>query len=159
MAERGTTVTVRDRVGAEPVLRAFGYRHAASVRHAVGGFFLFTAGINVGLAAADPGIYREFAAASYLDVVARLWQDVVMAEPRVWALLLACGELAIGVLLLVGGRAARVGWVAVVAFHVLLMLFGFGLWWWSVPVLAVLVPVAVAEWGDLAGPRPGGHRA
>jgi hypothetical protein len=147
-------------VGAEPVLRAFGHRHARTVRRVVGGFFLFTAGVNVGLAAADPEVYRDFAAASYLDVVARLWQDVVMARPTAWALLLAAGELVIGVLLLVGGRAARLGWVAVIVFHVLLLLFGFGLWLWTVPVLAVLVPVAVSEWDDLdtARARPGHRR-
>ena len=41
------------------------------------------------------------------------------------------GEVTAGTLLLVGGRAARVGWVAVIAFHVLLMLFGWWVWAWS----------------------------
>jgi hypothetical protein len=159
MASRTEPVSVRDRVEAEPVVRAFMHRHAHTVRRAVGGFYLFTAGVNVGLAAADPEVYRDFAATSYLDLVSRLWEDVVMAEPRLWALLLAAGELAIGVLLLAGGRAARLGWVAVLVFHVLLMLFGFGLWFWSLPVLAVLVPVVLADWGDLAGPSARARRA
>lgn len=50
---------------------------------------------------------------------------------------------------LVGGRAARVGWVGVITFHLLLMLFGVGFFLWSVPALAVLVVAAVRDWPRL----------
>ncbi|WP_204163841.1 hypothetical protein [Nocardioides solisilvae] len=117
-----------------------------SVRRFVGGFFLFTAGINVGMAAADADAWGVFGDQAALDVVRETWQDVVAGSPAPWALLLAAAELAVGVLLLRGGRAARVGWVGAIGFHVLLMAFGPWIWVWCLPVLAVLVPVARAEW-------------
>jgi hypothetical protein len=127
---------------------------ARVARHVVGGLYLVTAGINVGLVVADPSVYGDFADESFLPVVPRLWQDVVMAAPTFWFLLLAAGELLLGVLLLLGGRAARAGWVGVVVFHLLLMLFGLGFWFWSVPALALLVPAARADWPHLAGGTP-----
>ena len=117
---------------------------ARVARHVVGGLYLTTAGINVGLVLADPSVYQHFADESYLPFVRRTWADVVMAAPTPWFLVLAAGELVLGVLLLLGGPAARVGWVGVVVFHVLLMLFGVGFWLWSVPMLAVLVVAARA---------------
>ena len=123
-------------------------------RHVVGGLYLVTAGINAGLVLADPSTYQHFADESFLPVVRRLWEDVVMATPTPWFLLLAAGELLLGVLLLLGGRAARIGWVGAVLFHVLLMLFGVGFWLWSLPALALLVPAAWADWPHLARPAP-----
>jgi hypothetical protein len=122
---------------------------ARVVRHVVGGLYLTTAGVNVGLVVADPTVYERFASESFLPFVRRLWEDVVMADPTPWILLLAAGELVLGVLLLLGGRPARVGWVGVVVFHVLLMLFGFGFWLWSLPALALLVTAARADWPHL----------
>jgi len=52
------------------------------------------------------------------------------------------GEVAAGALLLIGGRAARVGWATVIGFHLLLMLFGWWVWAWSIPALSVLVWLA-----------------
>lgn len=123
----------------------------------MGCFFLFTAGVNAGIALADAQLYRHFADGAWLGFVRSQWHDVVMAAPTVWGLLLALGELLVGVLLLRGGGAARLGWLAVVAFHLLLMLFGPGTWLWSVPVLLVLAPVVVADWPQLdpgSGPSP-----
>jgi hypothetical protein len=37
----------------------------------------------------------------------------------------------------------------VIAFHVLLLPFGFGIWLWSIPVLALLVPAARIDWPAL----------
>ena len=123
---------------------------AAAVRRFVGGFFLVMAGINAGIVVGDPHTYRTFADGSWSSFVTEAWHDVVMAHPLAWILLLAAGEVTLGVLLLQGGPAARAGWAGVVAFHVLLMSFGFGFWLWSVPVLAVLVPCARADWSSLA---------
>lgn len=106
---------------------------------AVGGFFLFTAGIHLGLVAADTEVYRPFADAALFGFVRDGWDSVFMAHPTVFGLLLMAGELTLGLLLLAGGRAARAGWVGVITFHLLLMLFGFGIWLWSVPAIAVLV--------------------
>ena len=76
-----------------------------------------------------------------------------MAHPAVWCLLLAAGELLIGTLLMVGGRAARWGWGGAIGFHVLLMLFGFGFWLWSVPALVALVVLARNDRSPLPGSR------
>jgi hypothetical protein len=112
-------------------------------RRLVGGLYLCCAGLNAGLVLADPEVYREFAASSYLPFVRTGWDQVVMAHPSTWILLLALGELAIGSSLLSSSpRAIRAGWAGVIGFHVLLMLFGFGFWLWAVPVLVVVVPLA-----------------
>jgi hypothetical protein len=130
-----------------------GNEHARTIRRIVGGFYLTMGGINAGIVLADPQTYEHFADAAYLDFVVGQWNDVVMANPSFWGLLLAVGEIVLGVLLLYGGpTAARVGWIGVIAFHVLLMAFGPGIWLWCIPVLAVLVPAARADWPQLTRP-------
>lgn len=108
----------------------------------VGCFFLFTGGIHAGIVFADPATYRHFADEALFDFVTDGWTSVFMANPAFWGLSVGLGEVALGVLLLAGGRAAYAGWSGVIAFHVLLMLFGFGFWLWSVPALAVLIALA-----------------
>jgi hypothetical protein len=78
--------------------------------------------------------------------------DIVMAHPAIWGLLLAAGEAALGALLLVGGRAAKFGWIGVASFHLLLMLFGFGFWLWSVPALTIVIPLLARDWPGLGKP-------
>ena len=134
-------------------------RLAHRVRRFVGCFYLTMAGINAGIVFADAGSYRHFADDSYLPFVTRMWQDIVMAHPAAWGLLLAGGEIVLGALLLHGGRAAQAGWLGVIAFHLLLMTFGFGIWLWSVPVLALLIPAARADWPALSRVAREGHRA
>jgi hypothetical protein len=126
---------------------------ARRIRRFVGHFFLVTGGINVGMVAADPQTYRPFADPAALDFVQGAWEQIVMAHPAVWGLLLAGVELVLGILLLLGGRAARVGWVGVITFHLLLMFFGPGVWLWCIPALAVMVPAAVGDWPQLADRR------
>jgi hypothetical protein len=63
---------------------------------------------------------------------------------------MVCGETLLGVLLLVGGSWAKLGWAGVIAFHVALMLFGFGYWMWSIPALVVLISLARADWPRLS---------
>lgn len=143
-------------------------RTPPSVTTALGGFYLAMSGIHVGIVAADAETYRHFADTALFGFVRTGWSDVFMANPSVWGLLLALGEVAIGVLLLIGGRAARGGWIAVLVFQMLLMLFGWGFWLWSLPALAVLVLGIRHDWaqldpgqehnGRLARPRSGGRR-
>ena len=118
-------------------------------RTIVGGFYLSMAGVHLGIVAADPDTYGHFADGSFLGFVRSGWDDVFMANPDRWGLALFAGETVLGACLLAGGRWARAGWVGVIAFHVLLMLFGFWVWLWSLPVLAMLVPLAVADWPSL----------
>ena len=122
---------------------------ARTIRRFVGGFYLIMGGINAGIVFADPQTYQHFADDAYLDFVTQQWNELVMANPSFWGLLLAAGEILLGILLLQGGPWVRIGWVGVIAFHGLLMLFGLGIWLWCIPVLAVLVPAARADWPQL----------
>jgi hypothetical protein len=128
-------------------------RHRTLGRKLVGGLFLVSAGIHIGLVSADVQVYRHFADGGLFPFVREGWQDVVMVHPAAWCLLLAAGELLIGTLLMVGGRAARWGWIFAIGFHLLLMLFGFGFWLWSVPALVVLVVLARNDRPPLPGSR------
>jgi hypothetical protein len=130
-----------------PVLRR---THRGLARRVVGGFFLFTGGIHLGIVAADPEYYRPFGDDGLFGFVRTGWSEIFMAQPVFWGLMMALGESTLGVLLLAGGRPARVGWLGVVAFHLLLMLFGFGYWLWCLPALAVLVTLARRDWPALA---------
>jgi hypothetical protein len=106
------------------------------------GLFAGGALVHVWLALRSPETYRVFADQALFGWVSARWQDVFMADPRLWALLLAAGELTVAILLVV---VRRWGYVAVIAFHLALMLFGWGFWLWSVPVLCVAVPAALRE--------------
>ena len=108
----------------------------------VGGFFLSMGGVHIGLVAADTEVYRHFADAGLFAFVRDGWRDVFMAQPALFGLLVAAGEITLGALLLRGGRAADIGWVGVITFHLLLMLFGFGFWLWCLPALALLIYLA-----------------
>lgn len=121
-------------------------RRGVLARKAVGGFYLFTGGVHLGIVAAGPEFYRHFADGALFDFVSSGWQDIFMAHPVAWGLVMAAGETALGVLLLRGGRWAKWGWAGVVAFHLALMLFGWGFWIWSVPALAFLILVAGKDW-------------
>ena len=123
---------------------------APRARRFVAAFFMWTSGIHVGIVAADTSFYRTFADQAVLPFVKNSWQEVFMAAPVAWGLALAVGELALGLLLFRGGVAGRLGWTGVIAFHVLLVLFGWGFLFWSGPALAFLVWAAVRDWGPLA---------
>lgn len=111
----------------------------------VGGFFLVMGGVHLGLVAADPEVYRHFADHGLFPFVRDGWREIVMAAPAAYGLLLMAGEITAGSLLLVGGGAARIGWCAVIVFHLLLLLFGWWIWVWCVPALALLTWLARSD--------------
>jgi hypothetical protein len=104
----------------------------------IGGMYLVTAGIHIGIVAANAQQYRHFADAA-LPWVHTAWREVFMANPSAWGLAVAAGELMIGIAILAGGRWTRLGVLGAIGFHVSLMLFGVGFWVWSLPMLALLV--------------------
>jgi hypothetical protein len=55
------------------------------------------------------------------------------------------GKVEGGFFLFRGGVWANAGWAGVVAFHLGLLLFGWGFWLWGVPALAFLVPSAITQ--------------
>jgi hypothetical protein len=130
-----------------PVARVGGRMGLA--RRVVGSFFLFTAGVHLGIVASDAEVYRHFADSSLVPPLRDAWAEVFMATPSAWGLAVMAGELTLGLLLLAGGTWARAGWVGVIGFHVALMLFGWGFWIWSVPVLVFLVVAARRDWPAL----------
>ena len=124
----------------------------ATARGAVGCFFLVTGGVHLGMVATDSEVYRHFADGSPVPFVREAWTDIFMAHPATWGLLVMTAEVVMGLLLLSGGVAAKAGWVGVIAFNVALMLFGWGFWLWSVPVLAFLIWAARRDWPSLSAP-------
>jgi hypothetical protein len=97
------------------------------------------AGVHTFLALTTPRSYDGFADAAFFGWTRDAWQNIFMAHPSLWALVLAAGELTIAVLLV---KIRLVGYLAIVLFHLALMLFGWGFWLWSVPALAFAVPAA-----------------
>jgi hypothetical protein len=136
-----------------PDTRAEERTFARRGRMITGGLYLSTGGVHLGIVAADPQFYRHFADQALFPFVRDGWAHIVMSDPGFWGLCLFAGETLLGVLLLMGGAWARAGWVGVIAFHVLLMLFGVGIWLWAVPALAVLVALARADWPSLGDRR------
>lgn len=114
-------------------------------RRLVGGLFIATAGMHVGIVAADAEFYRPFADAALVPGIRTAWSNIFMAHPAAWGLAVAAGELAIGITSLAGGRWARLGVGGAIAFHVALMLFGWGFWFWSLPMLALLAAILPAQ--------------
>ena len=120
----------------------------------VGWFFLWTSGIHVGIVAADPGLYRHFADGALVPGLTGAWRSVYMGRAAMSGLVVASGEAGLALLLLLGARRwRRLGWVGAVAFHLVLMLFGWGFWLWSVPALALLLRAAESDWSTGEGPR------
>jgi hypothetical protein len=113
-----------------------------AIHHAFAAIFGLGAFVHAGFALGNPGAYRNFADGALFGWVYDGWQNIFMAEPRLWALLLGAGELLIAALLIF---ARRLGYVAVIAFHLALMLFGWGFWLWCVPALAFAVPAAIHQ--------------
>jgi len=95
------------------------------------------------VATLQPRLYREFGewapiTASFLR---DFWTSTVVANATAFGLLVAAGELSIGILVLAGGRRTRLGLTGAIAFHLILAGY-FGLWIYAVPAaigLAVLM--------------------
>jgi hypothetical protein len=153
---RGTLTTSTPATPSHPTIEGLPGPAPRRARTIVGGFFLTMGGVHIGLVSADPQIYGPFANGALIPWFGTLWDEVFMANPAAWGLAVAAFEIACGTLLLIGGAPARVGWVGVIGFHVVLMGFGWGFWAWSVPVLLILVPAAVMDWHRLSpsGVRP-----
>ena len=125
--------------------RHLGVPGPRATRVGIGGFYLAMSGLNIGIVIGDSETYRHFADSGLFSFVTGGWQDIVMAAPGAWIGLLAAGEIAVGAALLAGGRWTLPGYVAIVAFHLALVLFGWGFLTWSVPVLLLMSQVVRRE--------------
>jgi hypothetical protein len=127
---------------AEVVAERAGSRPGRTLRYGIAAIYASGAVIHTGFALFRPGVYRPFADESPFGWVRDAWRDIFMAEPRMWALLLAAGELLIAILLL---RRAVLGYVVVVLFTLSLVLFGWGFLLWSGPFLAAVALAMILE--------------
>ncbi|MBN9112476.1 MAG: hypothetical protein J0I34_27275 [Pseudonocardia sp.] len=115
-----------------------------------GGLMIGGAGLNTALLAAAPESYAALGA--WLDgpaALRRLWAGTMSAHPYVWVPLVGIGfEFGIGILALARRPRRRlVGLLGIALFHVGLLVMG--LWWWALPVLALLMPLLVGTWRDI----------
>ncbi|WP_068400667.1 hypothetical protein [Kribbia dieselivorans] len=119
---------------------------------AAGAFYTCMAGVHIGVVAADPQVYASYGESASMSWVSTLWADIFMARPGFWGLVAAAIEITIGVLLLVGGRASKLGWIAVAAFQVALILLGWLYLVWIVPALVIATLAARHDWPRLERP-------
>jgi hypothetical protein len=128
-------------------------RMARVGRLAFGVMFTGGAAIHVAIVVTGTETYQHFADTAFLPFVKRGWLSVFMPHAALLGLLLAAFELAVGLLILAGGPETRLGLLAAIAFHLGLMLFGWGFWLWSIPMLAMLVALLRFDFGNALGSR------
>jgi hypothetical protein len=112
-------------------------------RQAFGWLFLLGSMSHVVFGLGFNEIYRDFAAWSPFEWVRNAWASVFMPNALAFALLLAAFEATVGALILAGGRKMQLGLVGAIGFHIGLMLFG--LWPWSVPMIAAFLALLVSD--------------
>jgi hypothetical protein len=122
-------------------------------RLAFGVIFAGGAAIHVAILVTGTETYRHFADPAFIPFVKQAWLSVFMAHAALLGLLLAAFELTVGLLILAGGRKTTLGLLAALVFHLGLMLFGWGFWFWSLPMVAMMVPLLRYDFGNLWGPR------
>jgi hypothetical protein len=81
--------------------------------------------------------YDSFADGSYWSFIGHTWRSALVPNVHVLIPMLAAFEIAVGLLIL-SRQTRRIGIVCAFGFSVALMLFGFGFWAWSLPVIALL---------------------
>ena len=122
-------------------------------RLALGVMFAGGAAVHVAIVVTGTETYRHFADTAFIPFVKQAWLSVFMPHAALLGLLLAAFELAIGLLILAGARKTTLGLVAAIAFHLGLMLFGWGFWFWSVSMLVMLVVLLRYDFGNALRPR------
>jgi hypothetical protein len=102
---------------------------------------VFGAGANLAMLA-DGTTYTGFADASPIPFVRDTWESLDVPHHHVFIGLLVAGEALSGALVLVAGRTRDAALLALIAFNLTLVVFGWGFAIWCVPVatgLALLV--------------------
>lgn len=119
-------------------------------RLAVGALFVLAGALVNALYLVTGTDYAGFADASYLAFVRDTWASVVAPNQEVWIGLLVAFEAIAGGLVWSGGRRATVGLIAIIAFHVLLLPFGWFIYAWSLPMLIGLGSLLRAHQREVA---------
>jgi len=79
--------------------------------------------------------YADFADGAHSGFVRDAWRSIVVPHAPVWIGLLIAFELAVGLLVLSGGRPAVIGLVAVIGMHLALPVFGWITTAWALVML------------------------
>lgn len=109
-------------------------------RWAVGALFVVGGALLHIINLASGATYSGFADPAFFPWVTTAWQAIVVPHVVVFIGLLALFEAAVGILALRGGHATLIGYVGVIAFYLLLWLFG---WMELVWVLVMIPPMLV----------------
>lgn len=104
---------------------------------AFGGMFLAGSLVNIALVSKSSHAYDSFADGSYWSFIEHTWHSAVVPNVYVLIPLLSAFEATVGVLILLP-RTRRLGVASAIAFSAALMLFGWGFWVWSLPVIFLL---------------------
>ena len=122
-------------------------------RMSFGAMFAGGAAVHFAIVVTGTETYRQFADTAFIPFVKQAWLSVFMSHAALLGLLLAAFELAVGLLILAEGPKTRLGLLAAIAFHLGLMLFGWGFWFWSVSMLVMLVVLLRYDFGNALRPR------
>ena len=114
-------------------------RRAARIGElAVAALYLGAGALVNGLLLATGEDYHDFADRSYIPFVRDTWRSLVVPNHVFFISLLIAFEVAVGLLTFAGGRRAKLGLVAAIAFHIALLSFGWGFFVWSIPMIGAL---------------------
>ena len=109
-------------------------RMAMVGRVAFGAMFAGGSAVHVAIVVTGTETYRHFADTAPVPFVKQAWLSVFVPHAALF------------------GRKTTLGLVAAIAF-LGLMLFGWGFWFWSIPMLAMLVALLRYDFGNAMGPR------
>jgi hypothetical protein len=89
-------------------------------------WYLLGWALHVFLGLIAPEVYRPFGATAIVPGYTRFWDNVIMPHITTWALVLAAFEIAVGCLLLAGGRWFKMGLTLSIGFNAFLVQMGLG---------------------------------
>jgi hypothetical protein len=94
---------------------------------------------------ATGGDYSNFADGTYLPFVTDTWRAVVAPNQGFFIPLLIAFEVAVGVLVLIGGRGTQLALIAAIGFHLGLMFFGWMYYPFSIAMIVAFALLLRAE--------------
>lgn len=109
-----------------------------------GALFAMSGAANLLLVSLHPGAYDHFADAAYWPFITHAWRSVVVPHVSYWLSLLAVFEIGVGGAI-VTRRFRLAGVAGAAGFSLALLLFGWGFFLWSVPMLGLLGIFALRE--------------
>jgi hypothetical protein len=107
-------------------------------RWALGVFYLVAGALVHAMYLATGASYATFADAAHVPFVRTAWHDIVAPNQTFFIGLLILFEAAVGLLVLIGGRMAQLGMVAILGMQACLLLFG-----WITAIFGIFMLVAV----------------